>query len=138
MTTLTEKDKSLASLALFSDLYDTHRNIVDVIQEFIRMSIMGHGELFLSPAQIYGYLKEDYGFAIPMAVVQATIRKTDFLIKDTKVKGMYNVKTSSFHEKSDAFKGQVDAIKSQLNKVIKSLRQHLREQCFENIDKVND
>ena len=51
---------------------------------------------------------------------------------------MYNVKTSSFHEKSDAFKGQVDAIKSQLNKVIKSLRQHLREQCFENIDKVND
>lgn len=138
MTNLTEKDKSLASLALFSDLYDTHRNIVDVIQEFIRMSIMGHGELFLSPAQIYGYLKEDYGFAIPMAVVQATIRKTDFLIKDTKVKGMYNVKTSSFHEKSDAFKGQVDAIKSQLNKVIKSLRQHLREQCFENIDKIND
>ena len=46
MTNLTEKDKSLASLALFSDLYDTHRNIVDVIQEFIRMSIMGHGELF--------------------------------------------------------------------------------------------
>lgn len=91
MTNLTEKDKSLASLALFSNLYDTHRNVVDVIQEFISMSIMVHGELFLSPAQIYGYLKEDYGFDIPIAVVQTAIRKSSFLNKDKSAKGMYNV-----------------------------------------------
>ena len=58
MTTLTEKDKSLASLALFSDLYDTHRNIVDVIQEFIRMSIMGTwGAIFYHLLKFMGISK---------------------------------------------------------------------------------
>ena len=79
MTTLSEKDKNLASLALFSNLYDTHRNVRDVLVDFIKMSIMEHGQLILRSTEIQGFLKEDFGFDnIPRAVIERAMGKAPF------------------------------------------------------------
>lgn len=139
MTNLSEKDKSLASLALFSSLYDTHRNIRDVLIDFIKMSVMEHGQLILRPVEVKGYLKEDYGFDnIPLAIVEAAMLHASYLAKNPKEKGTFNVKSFNLAQDTENYKSQVESSKEEVDKLLKALREHLKEMNFSGADKISD
>lgn len=139
MTNLSEKDKSLASLALFSSLYDTHRNVRDVLIDFIKMSIMEHGDLILRPIEVQGYLREDYGFDnVPIAVIEKSMCHAPYLEKSKAEKGTYNVKFVNLVHDAQSYKEQVKSAKDEINHVLVSLREHLHLMKFPNADKVSD
>lgn len=139
MTSLSEKDKSLASLALFSSLYDTHRNVKDVLIQFIRMSIMDHGELVVRPVMLKGFLHDDFGFDnLPMAIIESAMRQAPFLSKSKSEKSTYTVKTAGFNKDVDIYKSQVDSAKRDITDVLVALRQHLHQKDFPNTDKISD
>lgn len=138
MTTVSEKDKQLAALALFSNLYDTHKSINDVILAFVKMGIMKHGELTLRPLDVQGYLLEDFGFNIPLSVIQQVMRKADFLTRDTKTKDFYYVSSQSFKRDSDEFEATINEVKSEIDTVILALREHLHNVKFSGATAISD
>lgn len=139
MTNLSEKDKSLASLALFSSLYDTHRNVPDVLIDFIKMSIMEHGELILRPLQVKGYLQDDYGFDnIPMAVIEKAMCSAPYLEKSKTEKGSFIVKSTCLNQDATNYKEEVESTKNEIDQVLASLREHLKKMNFTNTDKISD
>lgn len=139
MTTLSEKDKNLASLALFSSLYDTHRNVRDVLIDFIKMSIMEHGQLILRSTEIQGFLKEDFGFDnIPIAVIERAMGKAPFLENNKFEKGAFNVKSDKLVNDSETYKSQVESAKDEIDNVINALREHLIIKEFPNASKIPD
>lgn len=139
MTNLSEKDKSLASLALFSSLYDTHRNVRDVLIGFIKMSIMEHGELILRPLQVKGYLQDDYGFDnIPMAVIEKAMCSASYLEKSKTEKGSFIVKSTILNQDASSYKEEVESTKNEIDQVLASLREHLKKMNFPNTDKISD
>lgn len=139
MTGLSDKDKSLASLAVFCSLYDTHRNLRDVLIDFIKMSIMEHGDLILRPLEVQGYLRKDYGFDnIPIAVIERAMDKAPFLNKSKTERRSYNVNSFKLSNDTQSYLNDVNVSKQEINIIIKSLRNHLINKNFPNVDRISD
>lgn len=138
MTTVTEKEKGLASLALFSQLYDEKKDIISVIVDFIKLSVIHHRNQFVSMVSIEGYLREDYGFEIPKAVVECAIRKADFLNRDNAVKTNYIVDNSKLKEEGISYEEKIHEVEDGVNNVVFSLRKALIDKHFNGADKISD
>lgn len=88
-----DKNYKLAALALFRELYNNNKDVYGVLSIFINHVIYKHKLISFSETEINGYLKEDFDFDIPDAVITQTIRKKISSDKDTF--GRYFVKLNS-------------------------------------------
>lgn len=69
-------DRSLiASLVLFSELYDKNKDIYDVVAEFIKSSIIFRRKWVLTSTEAVSLLETEFGLNIPEAVVSTTLSK---------------------------------------------------------------
>lgn len=76
MDGILDQTKCMASLAVFRDLYSRERDIYNVIGEFIKQIYVDHNiRSTVSICEIYNYLKNDYGFSVPTAVVQTSLKR---------------------------------------------------------------
>ena len=64
----------IASVALFSELYDSEKDLYDVIAEFIKGAIQIEKLWTFSPTEITTLLKRVYGFDIPEAVTTTVLK----------------------------------------------------------------
>lgn len=67
--------KLLASVALFSELYDCDRDIYDVIAEFIRATIVLNSKKSFNSTGCTQLVEETFGFKLPEAVIKTTLKK---------------------------------------------------------------
>lgn len=68
-------DNSLiASVALFGELYDSEKDLYDVIAEFIKSTVLIEKIWSFSPSEMTTCLKKVYGFDIPEAVIKSTLK----------------------------------------------------------------
>lgn len=77
MKDIREESKLLASLALFRELYDKHRDVYGVIGEFLNEIISSNGKYQFNLTEITNLLNDTFDFSIPEAVVGTTLRRLD-------------------------------------------------------------
>ncbi|MCM1169216.1 MAG: hypothetical protein NC324_04695 [Bacteroides sp.] len=138
MVTVTEKEKGLASLALFSQLYDEKKDIISVIIDFIEISVIHHKDRTVDHVTLNRYLKDDYGFDIPKVVVENAIRKADFLTRTPKSKVNYIVDDSKLNIDRLSCEARIEDINEEVTQVISLLRKNLIDKDFCNIESVSD
>lgn len=64
----------LASVALFSELYDSKKDIYDVIAEFLKAAIIAESKWSFNSTEATQLLEELFDFKIPEAVVKQTLK----------------------------------------------------------------
>ncbi len=138
MVTVTEKEKGLASLALFSQLYDEKKDIISVIVDFMEISVIHHKDRIVDQVSLNEYLKDDYGFDIPKAVVESAIRKANFLTRAPKLKVSYIVDDSKLNIDRSSCETRIADINGEVTQVIDKLRKSLIDKRFVNIDDISD
>lgn len=65
----------IASVALFSELYDSDRDIYDIIAELIKGAIQVEGRWTLSSTEMVRLFNDVYGFDVPEAVLATAAKK---------------------------------------------------------------
>ena len=76
MDGILDQTKCMASLAVFRELYSKEHDIYNVIGEFIKQIYADHNiRSIVSICDIYNHLKNDYGFSVPTAVVQSSLKR---------------------------------------------------------------
>jgi len=86
-----EAYRCLASLTVFKDLYD-HNDVYDVITEFIKDVIREHSLWTFTATEITNYIKADYCFCIPVAIIETSLRRLKEKIVTEK--GKYTLHTN--------------------------------------------
>lgn len=69
-----KENKILASVALFSELYNNKKDIYDVIAEFIKAAILSESKWTLNATEATQLLDKVFDFKIPEAVVKTTLK----------------------------------------------------------------
>lgn len=71
----TKKDTNLlASVALFGELYDSRKDIYDVLAEFLKAAIISEAKWSFNVTDATALLENFYDFKIPSAVVKQTLK----------------------------------------------------------------
>jgi len=78
-----KENKMLASVALFGELYDSKKNVYDVIGEFIKAAIISEAKWSFNSQDAKQLLEYIFDFEIPEAVIKLTLRNR--LIKDNTI-----------------------------------------------------
>lgn len=73
-------NNAIASMALFSQLYDNNKNIYSLIYEFIKIAIAVQRVHSANTAEIVRYVKEYYGFDMPESLFKTALAQA---IRDT-------------------------------------------------------
>lgn len=67
--------RSLASLALFRQLYDQKNNVFEIVELFIEKICYDHKLVQFTEFTISDWMKRDYGFDLPPAVIKTASSK---------------------------------------------------------------
>jgi len=73
------KSKCLASLAVFRELYDSKKDVYEIIGEFLREIIISNGKNRFDLTEITLLLNDTFDFIIPEAVVKTALKRLKFL-----------------------------------------------------------
>lgn len=73
---------SLASLAVFRELYNSQTDIYGIISRFLNEIISNNGKYNFSLTEITNLLNDSFGFNIPEAVVNTSIGRLDHITKE--------------------------------------------------------
>lgn len=120
----------LASVVLFRELYDSDKDIYDVIAEFTKAAIFFSGKWTITATEASQLLTSEFGLSIPEAVVSTTLkqrlsRKDGVLVPE---KGQYTVvkeKLDAAHRLSDELaelRKKQDALLDQLSAHVEGIR----------------
>lgn len=82
MDRISDKRKCMASLAVFRDLYNCKRDVYCIIAEFAKLTIAEKALSSFNLQQMVNFIKQEYGFDLPVAVVKRALGKLDFLEKN--------------------------------------------------------
>ncbi len=88
MRSYKKESRMLASLAVFRELYDSQKEVYDIIAEFIREVIIVKSKQNFNITEITQLLNEYFDFSLPEAVVKNSLRRLNFIEKS---KGIYTV-----------------------------------------------
>ncbi len=83
-----DETKCLASLAVFRELYDSKKDVYEIISEFLREIISSKAKYQFSISEIVQLLNFTFDFKIPEAVIKTALKKLPFLRRE---KGFYIV-----------------------------------------------
>lgn len=106
---ITPREGSMAALALYGQLFNQNMGIRDILSEFIRIIFANNPSKVLSDNDVVTRLKEDFGFIVPLSVLQNILHRDTFL-NFNKSTRTYQLKLSQENEKyiaqsQDALKG---------------------------------
>lgn len=123
----------LASVALFRELYDSDKDIYDVISEFIRAAILLRSKWTFNAIECTEDLKEIFGFQIPEAVIKTCLRsrlkKTGELSLSH---GTYSVTDKL--DRSKSIQGEFDSTKDEYHEILSNLVKHVISRTSVDID----
>lgn len=123
----------LASAALFRELYDSNRDIYDVIGEFIRASILLNCNWSFNVNDCAKDLEKTFGFEIPDAVIKTCLKNRLKSAGEISLEnGQYSV-TENF-DRSRTIQEEFNAAKSEYNEVTKKLVTHVKSRLTKPID----
>jgi hypothetical protein len=118
-----EEAKLIASAAVLRAIYDEKKDIYDILVEFIKATINTRSILNFSSMECVGYLKEDYGFRIPEAIIKSCLKNR--LVKSGMLrssKGMYS--TTPSLSLNDEFELDFDKSKKEYDEIITRLYEY--------------
>jgi len=114
----------IASLAVFRELYDKHKDIYDVLREFLITFIFDHNIKSFTVTSLTQQFNNEYHFKIPEAVIKTSLKKLSFL---TKKNGEYIVDNSNMPSLSiDEFSSLYNKSNNQYKMVIKKLIHYIQ------------
>lgn len=122
----------LAAMAVFQQMYDSKKNISDIISAFIKYYILSEHYYSFLLEDICKNFNEFYNFNLPIAIVKSALRKlNEIVIK--KDDGHYIVDTSrlSVEEKENIIKNNI----IYNDKIIFDLEDYLQEKLKRNLTK---
>lgn len=106
MERISDKKKCMASLAVFRELYNSEKDIYDVIAAFVKQLIIDKGIRAFELQEMKVKLNEAYGFETPSAVIRTALKRLDFLDRyktSYKVNGRFDEKeVSNFQTLSES------------------------------------
>ena len=126
-----DKNYKLAALALFRELYNSNKDVYEVLSIFIKHILYKHHIVSFSETEINGYLKDDFDFDIPDAVIAHTIRKKTSLRKDKYGKYLITDEFNDTQLQQDISR-QIQIYNDNANSLIDKMYQYF---CAKNIDK---
>ena len=118
MDRISDKTKSLASLAVFRELYNTHKDIFTVISEFIKQIIIEDNLHTFSLQEMCDSLNQTYGFELPSAVIKTSLKKVSFLDRN---KTIYTTNTYLDNKQIESFKEISQSVELKNNRIIEAL-----------------
>lgn len=121
-----EEAKLIASAAVLRAIYDEKKDIYDILVEFIKAAIVTRSILTFSSTECAEYLKEDFGFCIPEAIIKSCLKnrlvKLGILLSR---KGTFST-TKSF-TLNNSFESDLESSKKEYNEIITRLYNHCME-----------
>lgn len=102
MERISDKRKCMASLAVFRQLYNSKKDIYNVISEFAKQVILDKDLYSFNLEEMKSYMNEIYGFELPSAVIRSALRLIDFIQKQNK--NTYIVTRQEQKSQSETFK----------------------------------
>ena len=78
----TKQITSLASLAVFRELYNKQTDIYGIISEFLNDVISSHGKYTFTLTEITNLLNQSFGFSIPEAVIGTSLGRINHINKE--------------------------------------------------------
>lgn len=90
---ISHREKSMAALALYGDLYNRNMGIKDILSEFIRMVFAIDPSHNLSESDVALLLKREFGFIVPLSVL-ANILKNDTFLKYNRSERNYRLENT--------------------------------------------
>lgn len=82
MKDCSNETKCLASLAVFRELYNSKNDVYDVISQFLKEIIINNSKHQFSLTEITKLLNSTFDFNLPDAIVQTSLKRIDFIVKD--------------------------------------------------------
>jgi hypothetical protein len=128
-----KNNQLLASAALFRELYDSNRDIYDVIGEFIRASILLNCNWSFNVNDCAKDLEKTFGFEIPDAVIKTCLKnRLKSAGEVSSENGEYSV-TEKF-DRSRTIEIEFNTAKSEYNEVTQRLITHVKPRVSIPID----
>lgn len=131
MKTISGKEnRSLASLAVFRELYDKKTDVYNVIAEFLKEIIISNAKHTFSLTEISNLLNDIYNFNIPDAVVKTALNRLDFL---TKSFGVYNVSNIQSIRNENEIELKTNEFQNKNNLILSELYQFIENKTNKNL-----
>lgn len=118
----------LASVVLFRELYDSDKDVYDVIAEFIKAAMVFAKKWTIDTTGASVLLTQEFGLSIPDAVVGTTLRKRlhkrDQLLAYSE--GLYTLDKNKI-DTSQTFAQDLQQLQSNQNELLQSLFSHIEK-----------
>jgi hypothetical protein len=121
----------LASLALFRELYDSKKDVYMVIAEFLKEIIISNAKRQFNITEITQLLNSSFFFNLPEAVVEASLRRIDYIGRSG---GYYQVTNFGGLEKTNINEKQTE-IRESNNLLLNDLIDYIEEQTKAKLSK---
>ena len=122
METRMDERTLLASVVLFGELYDSDKDIYDVIAEFIKATMIFENKWAFNTTEATQLLSSVFGLSIPEAVISTTLRnrllKRDHLLSNNN--GVYSLADERL-KKSHSINQEFESLKKKQNDILESL-----------------
>ncbi|MFK5894858.1 MAG: hypothetical protein QM504_16690 [Pseudomonadota bacterium] len=117
-----QENKLLASVVLFRELYDSDKDIYDVIGELIKAAIHFEKKWSFNTTEATQLLEDTFGFILPESVVKTTLKnrlknQEEILTYNAGVYSLVNEEESD----SSSLSAALDATKAEQNRIINDL-----------------
>jgi len=129
-----QENKLLASVVLFRELYDSDKDIYDVIGELIKAAIYFNKKWSFNTIEATQLLEDTFGFILPESVVKTTLKNR--LKNQEKIlsynDGVYTLLTEG-GDNSSSLTSALETTKKQQNKIINDLISYIEHSSKCNI-----
>ena len=129
------ENKLLASVALFSKLYDKDKDIYDVIGEFIKAAILLENKWTFNVTEASKLVNTAFGFQIPEAVVKTSLKRLKkqegFLSLSD---GIYSIESGKMTG-NDLLSSSLEATKNKQKEIIEDLISYIESKSSSRVDK---
>lgn len=128
-----KENRSLASLAVFRELYDKKTDVYNVIAEFLKEIIISNAKHTFSLTEISNLLNDIYNFDIPDAVVKTALNRLEFL---TKSYGVYNVTNIQSIRNDNKIELKTNEFQNKNNLILSELYQFIEKKTNKNLTEI--
>lgn len=118
MKNISNDIKGIASLTLFSEMRKANVDILDVIGIMAINSVKAHYSRRFTIDEINSWIKSEYGFKLPISVLQGAIQKSKAFNKEKKY---YSLTEQALNESEDAHTESLQQHKSQAEDMLAEL-----------------
>ncbi|HOV36422.1 MAG TPA: hypothetical protein PLJ19_07655 [Dysgonamonadaceae bacterium] len=120
-----ERSILLASLAVFRELYDSEKDIYDIISEFLKEVIVSKAKYQFTVTEITQLLNDEFDFSIPEAVIKTSLKRLPFLSKSY---GEYTIKGELKNLNTNNISNKLSEIQQNNNLILQDLFTYIEDE----------